>query len=241
MRIDIVIPAYNEAGAIAQVVREVPRAFALRGPEGESMQAQVRHVVVVDNGSTDGTGRIAAEAGALVLREEQPGYGNACLRGIAELRSLPDGPPDILAFLDGDHSDYPEQLPDVVAPIAAGAADLVIGSRALGTRERGALTPQQIFGNRLAVMLLRGLYGVRYTDLGPFRAIRWDAYESLGMVDRNYGWTVEMQVKAAKQKLQGVEVPVDYRQRIGTSKVSGTLKGTLGAGYKILLTIFRYL
>jgi glycosyltransferase involved in cell wall biosynthesis len=249
LTVDVIIPAYNEAGAIGRVVRAVPRRFAVAGgaappggPSAEgSLRARVRHVVVVDNRSTDGTGAVAAEAGAVVLREETPGYGNACLRGAAWLRALPEGPPDVLAFLDGDYSDHPEQLPDVVAPIAAGTADLVIGSRALGRAEPGAITPQQVFGNRLAVFLLRRLYGVRYTDLGPFRAIAWPAYEGLGMRDRNYGWTVEMQVKAAKAGLRGVEVPVDYRNRIGTSKVSGTLRGAVGAGYKILLTIVRYL
>jgi glycosyltransferase involved in cell wall biosynthesis len=262
MILDVIIPAYNEAGAIGLVVSEIPRAFALPGvsalsgeAQGDSSQqtqagdgdtsrptqATVRHVVVVDNGSTDNTSAVARAAGAVVLREDRPGYGNACLRGMDYLAKLPEGPPDTVVFLDGDHSDYPEQMPELVAPIASGEARMVIGSRALGQAEKGSLTPQQIWGNRLAVFLLRVLYGVRYTDLGPFRAIDWASLQGLGMVDRNYGWTVEMQVKAAKQGLPATEVPVRYRQRIGTSKVSGTVRGTFGAGYKILLTIFRYL
>ncbi|MCB9181514.1 MAG: glycosyltransferase family 2 protein [Flavobacteriales bacterium] len=226
MIVDVIIPAFNEEEAVGHVVRDIPKEL-------------VREVVVVNNASSDRTRQRAEEAGATVLDQPLRGYGNACLMGIAHLRDK-ERRPDVVVFLDGDHSDHPEELPRLLAPIAEDQADLVIGSRALGTRERGSMTPQQVFGNRLACTLMRWLYGVHYTDLGPFRAIRWEALEHLGMEDRNYGWTVEMQVKAARQRLPYAEVPVDYRRRIGFSKVSGTLKGTIMAGYKIIATIFKY-
>ncbi|MEZ4760403.1 MAG: glycosyltransferase family 2 protein [Flavobacteriales bacterium] len=226
MVVDVIIPAFNEEEAVGHVVRDIPTEL-------------VREVVVVNNASSDRTRQRAEEAGATVLDQPLRGYGNACLMGIAHLRDK-ERRPDVVVFLDGDHSDHPEELPRLLAPIAEGQADLVIGSRALGTRERGSMTPQQVFGNRLACTLMRWLYGVHYTDLGPFRAIRWEALERLGMEDRNYGWTVEMQVKAARQRLPYAEVPVDYRRRIGFSKVSGTVKGTIMAGYKIIATIFKY-
>lgn len=226
MVVDVIIPAFNEEEAVGHVVRDIPKEL-------------VREVVVVNNASSDRTRQRAEEAGATVLDQPLRGYGNACLMGIAHLRDK-ERRPDVVVFLDGDHSDHPEELPRLLAPIAEDQADLVIGSRALGTRERGSMTPQQVFGNRLACTLMRWLYGVHYTDLGPFRAIRWEALERLGMEDRNYGWTVEMQVKAARQQLPYAEVPVDYRRRIGFSKVSGTVKGTIMAGYKIIATIFKY-
>ena len=226
MVVDVIIPAFNEEEAVGHVVRDIPTEL-------------VREVVVVNNASSDRTRQRAEEAGATVLDQPLRGYGNACLMGIAHLRDK-ERRPDVVVFLDGDHSDHPEELPRLLAPIAEDQADLVIGSRALGTRERGSMTPQQVFGNRLACTLMRWLYGVHYTDLGPFRAIRWEALERLGMEDRNYGWTVEMQVKAARQRLPYAEVPVDYRRRIGFSKVSGTVKGTIMAGYKIIATIFKY-
>jgi glycosyltransferase involved in cell wall biosynthesis len=224
--IDIIIPAYNEEAAIGAVVDSIPKAW-------------VRHIIVCNNSSSDKTAAVAAKHGATVVHQPMPGYGNACLKGMAHIAAL-EVKPDIVVFLDGDHSDHPEQLPLLVQPILDDAVDLVIGSRVLGKAAKGSLTPQQRFGNALATWLLRLLYGVRYTDLGPFRAIRYSSLLKLGMADRNYGWTVEMQVKAAKLGLPSMEVPVDYRVRIGQSKVSGTLKGTIGAGYKILLTIFRY-
>jgi hypothetical protein len=176
-----------------------------------------------------------------VVAESRPGYGQACLAGLAYYAAQPAGrTPEIIVFLDGDHSDFPTEMPALLAPILSGAAELVIGSRALGERERGALLPQQRFGNWLATRLLRLRYGGTHTDLGPFRAIRADALARLNMVDTNYGWTVEMQVKAARLGLRVAEVPVRYRRRIGTSKISGTVRGTLSAGYKILWTIFKY-
>ncbi len=227
-RIAVLIPAHNEAQSIALVLAELPVGLA-------------QEVVVVDNASTDDTARVARAAGATVVPEARPGYGSACLAGLAYYAAQPAGQrPEILVFLDGDHSDYPEQLPELLAPLLAGTADMVIGSRALGERERGALLPQQRFGNWLATRLLRLRYGGTHTDLGPFRAIRTAALDRLHMADTTYGWTVEMQVKAARLGLRVVEVPVRYRRRIGTSKVSGTVKGTLGAGYKILWTIFKY-
>lgn len=225
-RISVIIPAHNEAESIALVINEIPAGL-------------VQEIIVVDNASTDATAARAAAAGATVLFEPTPGYGRACLRGIAyALAQHP--PPDILVFLDGDHSDYPAEMSTLLAPLLAHEADMVIGSRALGQRERGALLPQQRFGNWLAAWLLRYRFGTTTTDLGPFRAIRTAALVGLNMADTTYGWTVEMQVKAARQDLRVTEIPVSYRRRIGTSKISGTVRGTLGAGYKILATIFRY-
>lgn len=226
--IDVIIPAYNEEQSIGLVLAEIPRGL-------------VREVIVVDNNSTDQTGAVARAGGATVLRENRPGYGHACLAGLAHCFARPTAEqPDIIVFLDGDHSDYPEEMPAVLAPVLQGQADMVIGSRALGQREAGSMMPQQVFGNWLATSLLRRLYGIRFTDLGPFRAIRTEALKRIGMQDTTYGWTVEMQLKAAKLGLRCTEVPVRYRRRIGVSKVSGTVKGTIGAGYKILWTIFRY-
>jgi glycosyltransferase involved in cell wall biosynthesis len=227
--IDVIIPAYNEVHSISHVVLEIPKGL-------------VREILVVDNNSTDDTGLIARASGATVLVEKRAGYGYACLRGMAHCFARPiEEQPDIIVFLDGDYSDYPKDMPQVLAPILRGEADLVIGSRALGKREKGSMLPQQIFGNWLATTLLRSFYGANYTDLGPFRAVRTSALKQINMEDKTYGWTVEMQLKAAKLKLRTTEVPVRYRRRIGKSKVSGTVAGTLGAGYKILWTIFKYL
>lgn len=225
--IDVIIPAYNEEQSIGLVLDEIPKEW-------------VRNIVVANNNSTDRTGEVALQHGAKVVFQPQPGYGNACLKAM-EFIAQQEIQPDIIVFLDGDHSDYPEQVPEVVKPILNNEADMVIGSRVLGKSESGSMTPQQVFGNWLATRLLKLFYGVKFTDLGPFRAIRYESLVQLNMVDRNYGWTVEMQIKAAKQKLRSVEVPVDYRVRIGDSKVSGTIKGTIGAGYKIILTLFKYL
>ncbi len=224
--VKIIIPAYNEENAIGQVIAEIP-------------QGLVSEVVVVNNASTDNTEQVAANAGATVLREPIPGYGRACLKGMEYLKQS-ENKPDIVVFLDGDHSDYPEEIEQVIKPILDNQADLVIGSRALGNKEKGSMTPQQIFGNWLATRLLKILYGVKFTDLGPFRAITWTKLMELDMQDKTYGWTVEMQLKAAKNGLRCVEVPVRYRKRIGFSKISGTVKGTVMAGYKILYTIFKY-
>ena len=227
-RISVIIPAHNEAGAIALVLAEIPIGL-------------VQEVIVVDNNSTDKTSDIARAHGATVLHETRPGYGYACLAGMAHAYGRPQSEqPDIVVFLDGDHSDFPEQMPELLAPLLRGEADMVIGSRALGEREKGSLLPQQRFGNWLASRLLRLRYGGTVTDLGPFRAILAPALLALHMEDKTYGWTVEMQVKAARLGMRTVEVPVRYRKRIGTSKVSGTVRGTIGAGYKILWTIFKY-
>jgi glycosyltransferase involved in cell wall biosynthesis len=216
-----VIPALNEERSLPLVLAAVPKGL-------------VHEIVVVDNGSTDGTARVAAEAGARVVLEARRGYGRACLTGIAAIART-----DVVAFLDADFSDRPEELPLVLAPLLEGRADLVIGSRTLGRRERGALLPHARLGNVLATFLLRLLFGIRFTDLGPFRAIRADALRDLEMADQDFGWTVEMQAKAAKARLRCVEVPVSYRRRVGRSKISGTMAGTLGASRKILGTIFR--
>ncbi len=225
-RVVVIIPAINEEKSIGLVIRDIP---------GEV----VEEIVVVDNGSEDNTIQVASSHGATVLLEESKGYGYACLKGIDYL--VDKGvKPDIVVFLDGDYSDYPGEITKVVAPLMDGA-DLVIGSRALGKRESGSMTIPQIFGNWLATTLLLILYKQKFTDLGPFRAIRYQKLLDLKMEDKTYGWTVEMQLKAAKNGLTCAEVPVSYRKRIGISKVSGTLKGTIMAGYKILWTIFKYL
>lgn len=223
--VDVVIPALDEERALPRVLAEIPRDH-------------VRRIVVADNGSRDRTAERARAAGAEVVHEPRRGYGAACLKAL-DLLAL--DPPEIVVFLDGDYSDHPGELPLLVAPIVRGDAELVIGSRALGRRERGSLTPQQRAGNAIACTALRLLYGARYTDLGPFRAIRWDALARLRMRDPDYGWTVEMQIKAARARLPHAEIPVSYRRRIGVSKVSGTVRGTLGASRKILWTLARHL
>ena len=221
MLVDAVIPALNEADAIGNVLDAIPRPL-------------VRRVVVCDNGSSDGTPDVARAHGAVVVREERRGYGAACLRALAALEA---DPPGVVLFLDGDRSDDPSEAAQILEPILAGRADLVIGSRALGHAESGSLTPQARFGNWLATRLLHLLYHARYTDLGPFRAIRYTSLVSLGMRDRDFGWTVEMQIKAARARLRAEEVPVRYRRRIGRSKISGTVSGSVRAGFKILETI----
>ncbi|HXU29548.1 MAG TPA: glycosyltransferase family 2 protein [Thermoanaerobaculia bacterium] len=223
--IDVVIPALNEEASLPLVLADLPHP-------------PVRRVVVADNGSADATGRVAAQGGAVVVPAERRGYGSACLAGLAWLRE--NDPPDVVVFIDADYSDHPEELPQVIAPILAGSADVVIGSRVLGRRERGALLPQARAGNLVACLLIRLLYGHRYTDLGPFRAARWDALERVGMSDPNFGWTAELQVKALRAGLRVVEVPVSYRKRVGVSKITGTIRGTIAAGYKILWTVLRY-
>ena len=225
--IRIIIPAFNEQNAVGLVIDEIPKDW-------------VSEIIVVDNGSTDDTFSQAESKGATALKEPIRGYGNACLSGMKHIANSRTKP-DIIVFLDGDHSDYPDQLKDLVQPIIDGETDMVIGSRALGIKEKGSMTPQQIFGNWLATMLIKLFYGVKYTDLGPFRAIRYNSLLAISMQDRTYGWTVEMQLKVAKLNFRTLDVPVNYRQRIGVSKVSGTIKGTIGAGYKIIYTIFKHL
>ncbi len=221
-RISVIIPVFNEQDAIEKVIGDIPSHLPTE-------------IIVVDNGSTDQTAKLAAAMGARIVRENRRGYGSACLAGIAATNN-----PDIVVFLDGDYSDHPNEMPDLIAPILANRADLVIGSRVLGNSEPGALMIQARFGNRLATTLIKILFGVSYTDLGPFRAIRYRALIDLDMRDKTFGWTVEMQVKAAKKALKIQEMPVSYRKRIGVSKITGTLKGTLKAGWKILFTIFKY-
>lgn len=223
----VIIPAYNEEESIGKVIDDIPEDLVVE-------------VIVVNNNSSDETSSRAESAGATVITETQRGYGYACLKGIDYARKK-SSRTDIIVFLDGDYSDYPEQMRKIVAPIIEGDMDMVIGSRNLGNAQEGALLPQQVFGNWLATTLIRFIYGMKFTDLGPFRAIKFDKLLELNMVDKTYGWTVEMQVKAAKQKFKCTEVPVNYRKRIGVSKITGTLSGSFKAGYKILWTIFKYI
>jgi glycosyltransferase involved in cell wall biosynthesis len=226
-RVDVIIPAYNEEQSIGLVIDDIPKDW-------------VREVIVCNNNSSDQTATVAKEHGATVVDEQRAGYGSACLKGMDYIRQK-DVHPDIVVFLDGDYSDHPNELPSLLGPIMDEGVDLVIGSRAIGDLEDGAMMPQQIFGNWLATNLIKLIYNYRFTDLGPFRAIRYTSLLSLDMQDKDFGWTVEMQIKAAKQKLKCVEVPVSYRKRIGVSKISGTIKGTLKAGHKIIWTIFKYI
>ena len=226
--VTVVIPAFNEEASLPLVLRDLP---------------DVGRVIVVDNASTDRTAELGVSRGATVVREPRRGYGSACLAGLAKIESLVDEgerPPRVVVFVDADYSDYPERLPDLVAPIQSGDCDFVLGSRLLGEREVGAMPPQSIYGNRLACFLMRWLFGVRYTDLGPFRAIDYKSLRRLSMQDCDFGWTVEMQIKAARARLKTLEIPVPYRCRVGRSKISGTIKGTILAGTKILYTIGKY-
>lgn len=224
MKIVAIIPAYNEEQSIGLVVAAIPRP-------------PVDEIIVANNNSTDRTAEVAQAAGAHVVFESEAGYGAACLAGINEARRRGA---EIVVFLDGDFSDYPEEISALVAPIFDGKFDMVIGSRILGQRERGSLTPQQRFGGWLACTLMKLFFDANYTDLGPFRAISMPALERLNMQDRNYGWTVEMQIKAIRAGLRVTEIPVRYRKRIGKSKISGTVKGVVLAGWKIMATILKY-
>ena len=223
--IDVIIPAFNEEKSISKVVRDIPKDI-------------VREIIVCNNGSTDQTAQVAENECATVVHQPLSGYGNACLKGIEHVKTKAIHP-DIVVFIDGDYSDYPEQLRELTTPIIEDDVDLVIGSRALGNLQSGSMTPQQVFGNWLATNLIKLIYRYEFTDLGPFRAIKWQKLVELDMQDRDYGWTVEMQVKAAKHNFNCIEIPVNYRKRIGVSKVSGTVKGTILAGHKILWTIFK--
>ena len=225
--IKVIIPAFNEQDAIANVVNEIPKI--------------VDEVIVVSNNSKDNTEINAKNAGATVLKEHRKGYGYACLKGMEYIANLAlEKQPYIIVFLDGDYSDYPAQLIEIIDPIIKDDIDFVIGSRVKRLRETGAMTPQQVFGNWLATFLMTLLFKAKFTDLGPFRAIKYQKLLALKMVDKTYGWTIEMQLKVLKQKLSYVEIPVKYKNRIGVSKVSGTIKGTIFAGVKILGWIFKY-
>jgi glycosyltransferase involved in cell wall biosynthesis len=223
--IKVIIPAYNEQDSIAKVIAKIPKI--------------VNEIIVVNNNSTDHTLNNAKNAGATVITENNRGYGFACLKGLDYIANL-ERKPDIIVFLDGDYSDYPEELTKVVAPILNDNLDFVVGARVKELREAGAMTPQQIFGNWLATFLMKQIFNSKFTDLGPFRAIKYKKLLQLDMQDQTYGWTVEMQLKALKQKLSYTEVPLRYKNRIGVSKVSGTVKGTIFAGIKILNWIFKY-
>ena len=227
--IKVIIPAYNEEESIASVIQDIPSV--------------VDEIIVISNNSTDATEERAQNAGATVLKELRKGYGYACLKGMEYISRQSKGlekKPDIIVFLDGDYSDYPEQLIELIAPIEKQDIDFVIGARVKRLREEGSMTPQQIFGNWLATFLMKLFFKANFTDLGPFRAIKYDKLLGLKMEDKTYGWTVEMQLKALKQKLSYTEIPMKYRNRIGVSKVSGTVKGSVMAGIKILGWIFKY-
>lgn len=224
-KIKVIIPAYNEENAIAKVIAEIPPI--------------VDEIIVISNNSSDKTEEVAKSAGATVLSESKRGYGYACLKGMNYIESL-EIKPDIIVFLDGDYSDYPEQLTELIEPIINQQIDFVIGARNSKLREKGSMTPQQVFGNWLATFLMKVFFNAKFSDLGPFRAIKYNKLVQLRMEDKTYGWTVEMQLKVLKQKMSYVEIPVRYKNRIGTSKVSGTVKGTLMAGIKIIGWIFKY-
>ncbi len=223
--IKVIIPAFNEEDSIGLVIHEIPN--------------EISEIIVVSNHSTDKTESVAKNAGAIVLREEKMGYGYACLKGLDYIAAQ-KCTPEIIVFLDGDYSDYPEELTKIVAPIINQDIDMVIGARDKKLREPGSMTVPQIFGNWLATTLMRLFFGAKFTDLGPFRAIKYDKLLELNMQDKTYGWTVEMQLKAIKKRFSYVEVPVRYKKRIGVSKVSGTIKGAIFAGVKILSWIFKY-
>ena len=223
--IKVIIPAINEGDSIGLVVSEIPK--------------QVSEIVVVDNGSSDDTAANAKKAGATVIAENRKGYGFACLKGLKYI-SEQSKTPDIIVFIDGDYSDYPEELDKIVAPILDNDIDFVVGARKKSLREPGSMTPQQVFGNDLATFLMLLLFRSKFTDLGPFRAIKYEKLKELEMQDTTYGWTVEMQLKVLRKKMSYIEVPVRYKRRIGISKVSGTVKGTIFAGIKILGWIFKY-
>lgn len=225
LSVTVIIPAYNEEDSIAKVIKEIP--------------SLVNEIIVVNNCSTDKTATVAATAGATVLDENRMGYGYACLKGI-EHAARQQSPPDVVVFLDGDFSDYPVELIKIIAPIQNNEVDFVVGARVKELREEGSMTPQQIFGNWLACFLMKGLFNSTFTDLGPFRAIKWETLQSLKMSDKTYGWTVEMQLKVLRQKISHKEIPVSYKKRIGVSKVSGTIKGTIFAGAKIIGWIFKH-
>ncbi|MGP0564962.1 MULTISPECIES: glycosyltransferase family 2 protein [unclassified Nitrospina] len=222
-RISVILPAFNEEQSIGLVLDDLPKD-------------RLHQIIVVDNASTDATAEVAREHGATVVAESRRGYGSACLKGIASLKN-----PDIVVFLDADYSDYPEEIDLLVKPIETGEQDFVLGSRMLLKESRKALLPQARYGNKLAVFLIQLFFGHRYTDLGPFRAIRHASLMEIGMKDTNFGWTVEMQIKAVKNNLRILEVPVKYRWRVGVSKITGTVSGTFKAGTKIIYTIFKYL
>ena len=221
--ISVIIPAFNEEKSIGHVLDDLP-------------QGKLNEIIVVNNACTDNTADVAKSHGARVIEETRRGYGSACLKGISELND-----PNIVVFIDGDYSDYPEELEKLVEPIKAGEADFVIGSRMILPDSRAVLLPQARYGNQLATFLIRLFFGYRFTDLGPFRAIRYASLKEIGVVDTNFGWTVEMQIKAVKHGLRIMEIPVRYRKRIGISKITGTVSGTIKAGIKIIYTIFKYL
>jgi glycosyltransferase involved in cell wall biosynthesis len=226
--VDVVIPALNEEASISLVLRDLPN---------------VRTVFVVDNGSTDRTAEVATNHGATVVQEPKRGYGAACLAGLKEISDrvrAGTARPDIVAFVDADYSDHPQYLANLVQEIVDNKYDFVLGSRLLGEREPGAMPPQSVFGNKLACFLMRLFFGGKYTDLGPFRAITYSALKHIEMSDENFGWTIEMQIKATRAQLRTTEIPVPYRKRVGTSKISGTLSGSIKAGTKILYTIAKY-
>jgi len=225
MTVGVIIPAFNEALSIKKVVQDLPKNI-------------IAEIVVVNNGSTDDTAKIAEQNGAVVLTENRRGYGWACLKGMEYLKKKDI---EIVVFLDGDYSDDPKEITQLIEPIKKNECEFVVGSRVLGKRQKGSLKAHQIFGNKLATFLIRVLFGGDFTDLGPFRAIKHESLSMLSMKDKTYGWTVEMQIKAVKQRLKYMEVPVNYKPRIGKSKVSGTIKGSIKAGTIILFWIFKSL